>query len=436
MNGSWGVMEAKIKHAWARVMRMVLPSLRIFLIIADCLESSDQKRNFAQHIKLEHNMYFLMRRRFIAGIAFSLVLPVFFSCETKKVEQDIAVSSVSVLPETIEMEIGETKKLNATILPSNATDKSIRWTSANPSVATVSQEGDVSAVSDGTSSITASCGGKTGTCSVTVKKGVIDVSGIQLDKNEVSLYEGESLTLIATVSPADATDKTVTWSSSDNSIATVDGGNITAKKEGTVQIKAIAGSATAECKVVVSKLIKVESLSLNQTDVKLAINERIHLVATISPDNALYIGLNWATSDSSIAGVDNEGYVTAQKKGSAVITVTPICSYTTDVKTTCSIQVYVPVESVQLDKSTVSIKKNQQIQLTVTVMPETADYDIIQWKSSDENVVTVSETGLVTGVGNGEATITVTVAGKTATCSFVCKVDEDGTNEGTTVETW
>lgn len=377
-----------------------------------------------------------MRRRFIAGIALSLAMPIFFSCETKKVEQDIAVSSVSVSPATIEMEIGETKKLNATVSPSNATDKSIKWTSSNPSVATVGQEGEVSAITDGTSSITASCGGKTGTCSVTVKKSVIVVSGIQLDKNEVSLYEGESVTLTATVSPTDATDKTVTWSSTDNSIAAVDGGKVTAKKEGTVQIKATAGSATAECKVVVSKLIKVESITLNQTDVKLAINESIQLTATISPDNALFTGFNWATNDDSIAGVDNNGYVTAKKKGTAVITVTPVCSYSTDVKATCNIQVYVPVESVQLDHNTATLKKNQQIQLTATVMPENADYNSIQWKSSDENVVTVSETGLVTGVGNGEATITVTVEGKTATCSIVCKVDEDGTNEGTTVETW
>jgi uncharacterized protein YjdB len=178
------------------------------------------------------------------------VLLLGLSCEKK--EQEVPVSSVSMSQATAEMVVGETISLSATVLPSNATEKTVSWASSNQSVATVAG-GKVIAVSEGQSTITASAGGKSATCIVTVSKKTIDVASVELNKTELSLTEGESETLIAAVKPDDATDKTVTWSTSDKTIATVENGKVTAVKfgEATILVTTTDGNKTATCTVTV-----------------------------------------------------------------------------------------------------------------------------------------------------------------------------------------
>ena len=152
-----------------------------------------------------------------------------FSCEQ---EQDVPVTSVTITQSSAEMLIGETTQLSATVQPGNATEKTLTWTSSRQSVATVSSTGLVTAISEGESTITASAGGKSGTCKITVSK---------------------SDTSIATVKPDDATDKTVTWSSSNTAIAVVDNGKVQAVAEGSAIITAQSGGKTATCSVTVTK---------------------------------------------------------------------------------------------------------------------------------------------------------------------------------------
>lgn len=176
-------------------------------------------------------------------LAFVLV-----SCEKEK---DVPVTSVTIGQATAEMLIGETIQLSAKVLPSEASDNTVSWASSKQSVATVSNAGLVTAIAEGTSIITASAGGKSGTCTITVSKNVVEVSSIELNKTSASLKVGETVTLTATVKPDDATDKTVTWSTSDASVATVDNGVVTAKKVGSATITAKAGDKEASCLVTV-----------------------------------------------------------------------------------------------------------------------------------------------------------------------------------------
>jgi transglutaminase/protease-like cytokinesis protein 3 len=145
---------------------------------------------------------------------------------------------------------GESHTLAATVKPDDATDKTVEWSTSDAEVATV-EAGVVTAVKEGTATITAKAGEKTATCTVTVKKKVIAVESVELDKTELELTEGESQTLVATVKPDDATDKTVEWSTSDAEVATVEAGVVTAVKEGTATITAKAGDKTATCAVTV-----------------------------------------------------------------------------------------------------------------------------------------------------------------------------------------
>ena len=167
--------------------------------------------------------------------------------------QEVAVTAVTLSQTSLTLSVGESEILSATVAPSNATDKTVAWNSSNEAVAMVSSSGKVLAVAVGTATITAKASGRSATCTVTVVEKTVSVTSVTLNKTSLNLTEGDSETLIATVKPDDATDKTVTWSSSNTAVATVsNAGKVTAVKKGTATITAKAGDKTATCAVTVT----------------------------------------------------------------------------------------------------------------------------------------------------------------------------------------
>ena len=165
----------------------------------------------------------------------------------------VPVSSVSVSGGAFSLEVGGSTRFKATVSPANATDKTVTWSSSDAKVATVDANGKVSAKAAGTTTITAKVGGKSASVKVTVKTPVIAVSSVSVSGGASSLQVGGSTRFTATVAPANATDKTVTWASSDTKVATVDAnGTVSAKAAGTVTVTAKAGGKTASVKVTVS----------------------------------------------------------------------------------------------------------------------------------------------------------------------------------------
>ena len=169
------------------------------------------------------------------------------SCGPKE-DPVIAVTGISLDQSSLTLDIGGTANLTATVSPSNATNKAVSWSTSNQSVATVNN-GTVTAVAAGTVTITATAGGKSATCSVTVNKKEVAVASIDLDQTEAELETGETLTLTATVTPNDATNKTVTWTSSNDKTATVKDGVVYAIAAGTVTITASVGHKKTTCEV-------------------------------------------------------------------------------------------------------------------------------------------------------------------------------------------
>ena len=200
------------------------------------------------------------------------ILPLLFACTQKEPEvQEVRVESVAISQSSAEIEIGKTLQLNATVSPSTATRKDITWSSSKSSVASVSSSGLVTAVSEGTTTITAAADGKKGECTVSVVKTAIAVSEVKLDKTELTLYVGDEETLTASVLPEDATDKTITWTSSDKSIASVESGKVKAVGKGTAKITASAGGKSASCNIEV--LRPVSGISLNKTTLELPLEK-------------------------------------------------------------------------------------------------------------------------------------------------------------------
>lgn len=165
-------------------------------------------------------------------------------------DDKIPVASVSLSQTSIALETGDAYTLVATVLPSNATDATVSWESDNASVATVAG-GIVTALSQGTAKITAKAGEKSAVCKVTVTEKPVAVESVTLDCTQISIDLGETLTLTATVLPDNAADKTVVWTSSDPSVATVADGVVTALAAGFTRITATAGGKTAACEITV-----------------------------------------------------------------------------------------------------------------------------------------------------------------------------------------
>ena len=180
--------------------------------------------------------------------------------------ETVAVTGIELNKTELTLTEGGSETLTATVTPDNATDKTVTWTSNKESVATV-ENGVVTAVGEGTATITATAGGYEASCVVTVNPATVDVTGVTLDKTSATLYiNGESgtntVTLTATVTPDNATDKTVTWASNKESVATVENGVVTAVGEGTATITASAGGKSAACTVTVldgSNVVNVDT---------------------------------------------------------------------------------------------------------------------------------------------------------------------------------
>lgn len=341
----------------------------------------------------------------------SFVSSLFIACGEK--EQEITVQSIALSQPSAELIIGETLNLKATVSPSNATYDGITWTSTKTSVATVSSSGQVSALAEGNTTITAMAGGKTASCSVTVVKGYVAVSSITLNKENLELVEGNSETLTATVSPNDATDRTVSWSSSNDAVATVKDGTITAVKEGEATITAKAGEKTASCKIVVAKkVIPVESIELNKTELELKKGETSTLTANVQPTNATNPAVSWSSSNSDIAKVDQSGKVTAISGGEAIIT-----AKAGDISAECRVSVSVPATSVSLNKTSVEMHPSETIQLVATILPEDTT-EKASWSSSNQGVANVDENGKVVAFNTGTAIIKIIVGGIEASCSI------------------
>lgn len=235
----------------------------------------------------------------------------------------VAVTGVTLNKTETTLIAGQNETLTATIAPARATNKNVTWASSDESVATVSSEGVVTAVAAGSATITVTTedGKFTATCDVTVNA-FVHVTSVALNKTETTIFVGDTETLTATVSPNDASNQNITWSSSDETVATVVDGTVTALKAGTTTITVTSedGAKTATCAVTVQNVV-VTGVTLDVTSATLIAGGTVTLTPTVAPSNATNKAVSWSTSNAEVATVSN-GVVTAVAVGTATITVT------------------------------------------------------------------------------------------------------------------
>ena len=255
----------------------------------------------------------------------------------------------------------------------------------------------------------------------------VSVDSVSISPGSLTMTEGETQTLTASVKPAEATHSEVTWSSSDAQVVTVNAGKVTAVKPGSATVTATADGKKGNCSItVVARVYSVTGVTLDTTNKELSEGENFTLKATVAPENASNKTVSWSSSAPDVASVDQNGKVTAIKAGTATITVT-----TTDggKTATCEVTVIARVASVSLNKDQITLTEGQSETLTATVLPERAHDKSVRWESSASDVASVDQNGKVTAIKAGTATITVTTTdgGKTATCQITVQAATGGT---------
>lgn len=337
----------------------------------------------------------------------------------------ITVDSVSLNKTELSFnKIGASEKLTATVLPAEA-NANVIWSSSNEAVAKVAADGTVTAAADGTATITATAGGKSAVCNVIVKTtpDIVEVASLALSKSALSFDTiGASETLTAAILPANATDKSVTWTSSNSNVAAVVNGTVKAAGNGTAVITAKAGNKTALCNVTVSQ--KATKISLNKSSLtfkKIGASEK--LTAAVEPSAAADKSVTWSTSNSKVATVSN-GTVKAAGNGTATITAKAANGLKAECKVTvsqASEKVTIEISNQTVSGKTLSVKKGKTYTLKAEVSPSsTASANKkIKWSTSNKKIATVTSAGKVKIVGKGTVKITAKTAdNKSATVTF------------------
>lgn len=332
------------------------------------------------------------------------------------------LQSLKLSQQALSIDIGQkTDPLDVSCLPATASYQSVVWSSDNEQVATVDENGCILGISEGTCRIIATSTeplrgtnkAKYISCRVTVCQ---PVSHIELEAQTTSVMKGKTLRIAAIISPENASNKKVSWESSDTSVATVVNGTVTAKAGGETTIRCYITNQTGE---VVSSELNITVLSSvlsiasqkQLSNLKVNVGDSVEPIALkISPADATCKDVYWTSKDDSIATVDTEGRVTGVKAGRTSITATSLDPYAANVPKsfTFPITVNQGAEAITLSGEHV-VAKGKTTKLVVAVAPEDTTNKAVVWSSSDNAVARVNN-GIVTGIAKGECIITATAS--------------------------
>lgn len=333
---------------------------------------------------------------------------IFATCEIT-VHQPL--ESIALNTSTINLKVGEEyRELKVSFVPTTADNKKVTFTSSNPLIASIDENGIVKAIGKGVTSIIVTSVENPAIkaeCSVTVNQ---PATGISLNKSVLELIEEESEQLIATVFPENASNKSLNWTSSDISVAMVSpDGTVYAIKPGqaTIMATTVDGGFVALCKVTVkAKVVVAESISLSTTTASLTVGETLQLSANILPENTSNKDICWTSTNTDIAVVSESGLVSAIKEGDV-----QIIASTTDgsnLSAICEISVnsqFVSITQIAISPSSVRLAVGETFNLEAQITPADATNKTINWSSTNSSVVTVDSYGQLTAKGVGSATI-------------------------------
>ena len=344
----------------------------------------------------------------------------------------------------VEINSGERKvaagsqiQLTAECSPENASIRSVVWTSKNPAVATVDENGVVTGMKRGSVTINAAAadGSRAGVnVTITVTQ---PVTGISFAEAAIPVIVGRTATAKVTVLPADASDKGVLWSSSDDSIATVQNGRITGRKAGTCTVTCTSRSdpdVSSSVTVNVSQLVTKIECTNSPEEMKLLVGQGVATVWNVLPDDATNKGLTFKSNHPKVVQVDSSGYVTAMGRGTGTIVATAADG--SRKQGTVKVTVIQPVTGVKMQRNLYYVQRGWGANIRAVVEPRNANNQKVYWASEDEGIATIRSNGTSTGRVHGVSSGTTTVTAYTEDGGFIAtaRVRVGSFNEAVLVE--
>ena len=306
---------------------------------------------------------------------------------------------------------GSTFQLTAVCSPDNASIQNVVWKSKDPSIADVDSNGNVTGIKRGSVNITATAADGSGVSASVYMTVTQPVTSVSITQPEIQVVAGRYTQARVTVQPANASDKTVTWSSSDESIATVKGGQVTGHKAGTCTITCASRSnpdVTDTVTVTVTQLVTKIEYTNSQAELSLKTGESCQLTWNVLPEDATEKGVTFKSLHPKIATVDQNGYVTALSRGVATI----VATANDQGRKQGSVRVTViqPVTGVEIQQGLYYVQRGRSTSIRAVVQPRNANNQKVHWSSVDEGIATVrsngTSTGSVYGLSSGTTTVT------------------------------
>lgn len=338
------------------------------------------------------------------------------TCMVRVISEDVPATGVTLRPTEATMYVGDFLQIESVFTPVTATYQNLSWSSTDPAVATVDENGLVTAVGEGTVSIGAVYRNPIDNtvwdpiyCKITVIKAPVPVQGLALSPDNMEVYTGQSLAVVPVFTPADATDQRVTYQSSDESIANVDEqGMVTGIATGSAVIicRSAEGGYVGTCNV---KVLQGVTVTLSPTYREIALGKTFKIKKTIFPEEYADTPVTWSSSDEKIATVSKNGKVKGVKKGTCVITCT-LDKY--NAKAVCEVKVASLRTTIKLNKTNIRIGKGQTYKLKATVWTNNSKKPSVKWTTSNRRIATVGQKGKVKAKKLGYATIMATTTDK------------------------
>jgi len=343
-------------------------------------------------------------------------------CRIDVINNYVPVSSISLSQKEITLLINEKIKIPASVLPANSSNRKIIYKSNNPSVASVDENGNVVTKKVGTAQISLSIENKSYIYKVTViDKIALKSIAVQ---SSMELKEQETGKLSVTYTPSNATNKKVTWKSSNNDIVTVDSnGNLKAIAPGEATITVVSndGGHVATSKIIVIAIDKsLKGIKLNESELTLNVEEIANLSVIFNPEYAENKNVVWSSTNKKIATVE-AGKVVAVKPGKTQI---KVVSEDGEHEAICEVTVLsLPIESIDFEFEEQTVYVGSETTLNTISTPKDTFINEPIWSSSDETIATIKD-GVLTAKRIGTVTVTISSPDGEITASTIVKIIE------------
>lgn len=324
------------------------------------------------------------------------------------VSGEVPVRDIDLGDYQSEMKVGERQLLGVTVLPENATDTKVTYSTGNPGVAEINEMGRITALSVGKTEITAACGGISKKFTLTVAAANTAVRDIDLGDCPSEIEVGTSQLLSVTLIPTDAGEQNISYKSSDTKIATVNEiGRVTGVSTGKADITVSCGNVKKKLsiKVVAAKdeneKIPVKDIEISDHEDELEVDKTMNLSVTVLPANATDTTVAYRSSDEKIATVNSSGEVKGIGPGKVTITVSA-----GNIAKNVDLTVKYATAKIEMNTTYLVMQEGETFQLSARVLPATADQGI-SYESEDTDILSVTGGGLVTAKKSGSGTVLV-----------------------------